>query len=213
MIGSHNTYTYLKSTNWVYNNCKKWWKCQEKTIQEQYDFGVRFFDIRVYRDGNLWRACHGKVNLKKTWKSLEDICIEMEKNFPEAIYRIVLEKGDAYEFINETEFKDHTLLTDKYPNLWRIDSKEREYWKGYYANNNYKLFDRLYKFACVNVWEEPAHELHGFLTCKNFYKMDLRKEAKKINSKLDFFNDPDKLKEMIEDKSTLYFLDYCTNEY
>ncbi len=60
-ISSHNTMTYLTP--------KKWWmkifsfvaKCQDKTLQEQYDLGVRTFDIRVtYVDGILHFA-HGLI--------------------------------------------------------------------------------------------------------------------------------------------------------
>lgn len=49
-LGSHNTMTYLKP--------KKWWlypfrfiaRCQSKTIEEQYNLGIRMFDIRVSFD-------------------------------------------------------------------------------------------------------------------------------------------------------------------
>ena len=103
MIGSHDTFTYEKSTSWINNNCKKWWKTQNKDIFEQYKFGVRFFDIRVYRDNCCWRTCHGKVNLRTTFNTLEDICKWMNINFPEAIYRIVLEKGDTTDFLNQSK--------------------------------------------------------------------------------------------------------------
>lgn len=209
MIGSHDSFTCEKSTSFIYNNGKRWWKTQEKSIQEQYNFGIRFFDIRIYRDNNKWRTCHGKVNLKTTFNCIDEICQWMASNCPKAIYRIVLEKGDTDEFIKQAE---HCLLI-KYPNLWRMDIKESGKWLGEVLNNNQKLYDRGYKFALVNVWDPPAYELHGFITSSNFYKIDLRKEAKKINSNLEFFKDKEKLKAMIESKEELYFLDYCTNEY
>ena len=46
MIGSHNSFTYLKSTNSVINAVSAFWRCQVKSIQEQYKAGVRFFDSR-----------------------------------------------------------------------------------------------------------------------------------------------------------------------
>ena len=207
MIGSHDTFTYEKSTSWINNNCKKWWKTQSKDIFEQYKFGIRFFDIRVYRDNCCWRTCHGKVNLRTTFNTLEDICKWMDINFPEAIYRIVLEKGDTTDFLNQSK------NFNKYKNLWRVDIKDSEKWMGEIFNNNKSLFDRGYKFALVNTWTYPAHELHGSININNFYKIDLRKEAKKINSNLEFFKNTSKLKEMINSKDELYFLDYCTNSY
>lgn len=206
MIGSHNTYTYLKSTFWVYNIVKKYWKCQGKTIEEQYKFGVRFFDIRIFRDGSKWRACHGMSNFKKTWTSVQEICYDMKFNYPEAIYRIVLEKGCDSKLYNEI---DKTLLHDIYPNLWRIDIKASGKWMGTVYNNNEGLFDSGYKFAKVNTWELPSHELRGNAGLTK----DLRKEAKKINGGLSFFKDKKELKKMIKSKDELYLIDYCTNEY
>lgn len=65
----------------------------------------------------------------------------------------------------------------------------------------------------VNTWISPSHELHGYINSVKDYRVDLKKEAKKINPQLDFFNDPEKLKEMLESKEELYFLDYATNEF
>lgn len=211
MIGSHDTFTYLKPCNPIFNLGKRWWKTQCKTIEEQYAFGVRFFDIRVCRDGNKWRLCHGIVNLKMTFSTIKDICSFMDMKCLAAIYRIVLEKGkydDVMRFIKES-----SGLCSKYPNLWRVDIKSSKVWMGEVCNNNELLFNMGYKFALVNTWEEPAHELHGFVTASNFYKVNLRKEAMKINGSLTFFDNKVSLKEMIDDKVNLYFLDYCTNEY
>lgn len=209
MIGSHDSFTFEKSTSWIYNKGKRWWKTQGKNIEEQYAFGIRLFDIRVYRDGAKWRTCHGKVNLRTTFNALEEICLWMESHCPDAIYRIVLEKGDASEFLKQA----NPILPLKYPNLWRVDIKDSGKWSGEVRNNNQALYERGYKFALVDVWTPPAHELHGFLTSKNFYKMDLRKEAMRINGGLEFFKDREKLKAMLESKDELYFLDYCTGEY
>lgn len=211
MIGSHNSFTYLPSTSWLYNKFPKYWRTQCDTISEQYEFGIRFFDIRVCWNHNKWQVCHGVVNLEVSFKSLEEICKYMEDNAPEAIYRIVLEKGD---FADRVIFIEEAVdLCNKFDNLWRIDIKSYKIWNGYICNNDPKLFDRGYKFALVNTWEAPAHELRGYVTWKTFYKDNLKEEAKSINKNLDFFNDNTKLKEMLESKDELYFLDYCTNQY
>ena len=64
MIGSHNTYTYLKSDTDIYNHNTKFWRCQDCNISKQYQMGVRYFDIRVFRTKNEygkdgWHAAHG----------------------------------------------------------------------------------------------------------------------------------------------------------
>lgn len=211
MIGSHDTFTYLKPCSSIYKLCSRWWKTQCKSIDEQYAFGVRLFDIRVCRDGNYWRLCHGIVNLRMTFLRIKDICNIMKWEYPDAIYRIVLEKvdnTDAKKFIDESRG-----LCNKFPNLWRVDIKSSKNWLGAVDNNNQNLYNRGYKFALVNVWSPPAYELHGFVTTSNFYKINLRKEAMKINKSLPFFNDKASLQKMIKDKKHLYFLDYCTNKY
>ena len=55
MIGSHNSFTYLKSTNSVINAVSAFWRCQVKSIQEQYKAGVRFFDVRVKGEDNEYK--------------------------------------------------------------------------------------------------------------------------------------------------------------
>lgn len=201
------------------NNCKKWWKCQCRTIGEQYAFGIRMFDIRVYRDGGKWRVCHGKVNLKMTFDTLRDICWYMTKTCPGAIYRLVLEKGDASAFYDDVGEPGNTLC-DRYPKLWRIDIKESGEWDGAVANNNQRLYNDGYKFALVNTWELPAHEPHVNISLGNCLKTDIRKESRKTNSQLPFFQSDSKmfadnsaLFDMLTSKEELWLLDYCTNEY
>lgn len=213
MIGSHDSMTYCKSTSWIYNNCKKYWKTQCKTLEQQYEFGIRFFDLRVYRDDNVWKFAHGIANLKAPkFPSLKAICEHMQFKYPEAIYRIVLEKGEAKD--RELFCSEASNLCDEYDNLWRVDIKSYKKWDGYICNNNQKLFNRGYKFAFVNPWEKPANELHGGINgFSDLFYTDLRKDAKKINSTFTFFEDKELLKKMLESKDELYFLDYCTNEY
>lgn len=152
---------------------------------------------------------HGIVNLESPFGQLAELCHCMELYFPEAIYRIVLERSNR---TGEMRFLQQSHgLCELYPNLWRIDIKADKYWLGKYGNNNQALYDRGYKFALVNTWEKPAYELHGKVTKDNWYKVSLKKEAKRINGGLDFFMDKEKLKQMMGSKDELYFLDFCTN--
>ena len=63
MLGSHNTFTYGKirnkwnPVNWILNI---WSKCQSISEVEQYEKGVRFFDIRFRPDEKYIR--HGLVS-------------------------------------------------------------------------------------------------------------------------------------------------------
>lgn len=201
MIGSHDTFTYLSPKHKKYNVFKRWWKTQELDIEAQYMRGVRLFDIRVRQYKNLWQVCHGLVDLDKAFHRLDDICAFMEYKFPDALYRIVLERGPEERFLKEAEELCHL-----YPNLWRVDIKSSGNWLGAVVNNNQSLYDRDYKFALNNTWEEPAQELHGFVTRKNWWKINLKKEAGKINSSI--FNSDKEWGEAVKDREHLYFLDY-----
>lgn len=213
MIGSHDTFTYLKPTNPICNLFKRWWKCQCRTIDEQYEFGIKFFDIRVVWHRNRWYFAHGLVTLNFNYlkfKTLYQLCGYIEYWYPKAIYRLVLERGSEKV---EKKFTKEVKLLHGFKNLWRVDIKSHKTWNGEIYNQNEAFLKLGYKFAKVNTWEAPAYELHGCISKDNWNKVRLKKEAKNINSNLDFFKDSNKLEEMKNSKDELYFLDYCTNQY
>lgn len=230
MIGSHDSYTFEKPILSIYKATSKLWKTQCKTIDEQYAYGVRMFDIRVARTLNgKWVACHGVCDFHKHWDKLEDICKEYKAKYPDAIYRIVLERGTRYA---EKKFKKQAKgLCAQYPNLWRIDIKRTKNWLGSVDNNNQELYDAGYKFALGNTWDPPAYEIHGTLSFKNLFKCNLKDAAKSINSARVFTTEAQTASEPVAmakssvpiitdlysgiktSKDILYFIDYCTNEY
>ena len=203
MIGSHDTFTYLNPCFPGFKLFNKIWKTQEISIEDQYNLGVKFFDIRVVQSwlSDYWIPAHGVCNLCGIkWESLRDICYYMSYSFPDAIYRIVLEREDSSDIDNI--FKaESTGLCKEFPNLWRIDIKSSKKWLGEVENNNTSLYTRGYKFAKSNTWEGDSHELHGYLNKSNWWKMDFKKEAKKICSDLSGKID-------LSRKDELYFLDY-----
>ena len=73
MIGSHNTLSYLPPKNLWGKITRLWNKCQDKTIEEQFNRGVDYFDIRInfYSDNN-WHFVHNRVDYgiidKTIWK-------------------------------------------------------------------------------------------------------------------------------------------------
>lgn len=61
MLGSHNSFSYLTPTKWWMKLLTPWAKCQNKTIAEQYNAGVRYFDVHVAFNKN------GSVRLVHNW--------------------------------------------------------------------------------------------------------------------------------------------------
>ena len=49
-LGTHNSMTYLKPTGLVQIIAWNTGKCQNLSLKEQYEFGVRFFDLRIRFD-------------------------------------------------------------------------------------------------------------------------------------------------------------------
>lgn len=102
MIGSHNSMTYLPPKHRFWRLFTPFWRCQNKTIKEQIDAGVEFFDLRVVWDRKLhcWQFAHGLVRFgwKKgdgLSKSLNTILTLLEAHG--CLYRIVLERGSEYD--------------------------------------------------------------------------------------------------------------------
>lgn len=223
MIGSHNTFTFLPAKKQIFNQFSRYWKCQCANLQEQLRFGVRILDLRLRYVGmgdesGLYIACHGIVDLDSIaplwyWVYFVNNCRKIYANTADVLLRIVLERGsrlDKERFIEEAK----KVMKETGCFVWRFDIRSRGDWKGLEeCNNNDYYYDKGYKFAKGTTWGAPAHELHGYVSVKNWYKVSLKDEAKRINAALPFFQDNDKLQEMIEDKTTLYFLDYATNQY
>lgn len=63
MIGSHNTLSYLPPKNLWGKITRPWNKCQDKTIEEQVNAGIDYFDIRInFYNDNEWHFVHNKVD-------------------------------------------------------------------------------------------------------------------------------------------------------
>lgn len=89
MLGSHNSFSYLTPTKWWMKLFTPWAKCQNKTITEQYNAGVRYFDVRIaFNKNGSVRLVHNRVEypsseLFETLKTLN--------NKPDVYLRILLD--------------------------------------------------------------------------------------------------------------------------
>lgn len=99
-IATHDSATGEKSKNWLHALGKVFAQTQTKSIREQYEVGVRYFDIRVDKDLTL---CHG---LWKANKDFTDLLIEMKEYVTEEVYmRVIIERKyptDGIERIQKT---------------------------------------------------------------------------------------------------------------
>lgn len=219
MIGAHDTFTYLNAEDLAINIFKPFWKCQQYDPATLYNkYGVRFFDIRVCRNktaslagiiGKLfkkkkftWATAHGLAEFKQNFNTIEDVFKYMKKNFPEAQYRLVLErcsKDEKNEFckqVNSWIANNGAKLTSaNYKCSW-IGIKKP--WSQMYINNN--LYPRNVKDYCCRLfnWNTEASLAENIRNFKADYTIETW--AKRNNPKLTKIekNDP----------NTLHFMDY-----
>lgn len=64
ILGSHNSWSFLPVRRWWMKPIAFMAKCQSVDIQEQYELGVRCFDLRVRFDGNILTLVHGIVEYR-----------------------------------------------------------------------------------------------------------------------------------------------------
>lgn len=61
MIGSHNSLSYLPIQGWR-KILTPWTECQSLTLEEQYEKGVRYFDLRIRKvKDEGWWYCHNNA--------------------------------------------------------------------------------------------------------------------------------------------------------
>lgn len=201
MIGTHDSFTYLNTGNIFIDIFNMFWRCQVKTLDEQYELGVRVFDIRVIaveKDGIVcWEVGHGIARVRQYFVNLEDICVYFKKNYPGSFVRIMLEKNGNDLGIRASFEKEAIEAIQKYADMiWTIYVKNP--WICMYSNKKFKEV----KDTCCHLFN--WHIDKDLLTnIKNFEfsSGSIKGWAKKHN--------PSKItKEMIDDPNILYFMDY-----
>lgn len=126
-LASHNSMTYLKPKKWYMYPFRFIAKCQSKTIEEQYGYGVRFFDIRIAFDENDEPEFrHGLVSFKSDfWKVFKYLNTK-----DDVIVKVLAEKDHPY-YLTTCAY-----LERKYPNIKFCGGHRKEDWKKMYTFKN-----------------------------------------------------------------------------
>lgn len=154
-LGSHNSLTYVKP-QWYMRMFSWIGKCQSKTIKEQYELGVRYFDIRVKYNGNGDPISgHGLLTYNI---NILDVLTEIN-TFGDCIVRIILEndKNNGVELFKldvqlwNKIFSKTTFVGGAIKGTWEVlvslskwVSVEENYWQ---FNKNGKWFPYPEKYA------------------------------------------------------------------
>lgn len=186
MIGSHDSFTYMTARNPLVNVFKGLWRTQSKSIETQYKSGVRFFDIRLFRDGNEWRAAHGVAEFGMTYKSLSEAAKDFVKMFPCCRFQIWMEKGTDEDW--ELFRKEADVIIGHYK--WALTQVVRK--------NPETVYHR-----CENYPKVVDYSFRDW-TWKNI----LRGLRSSPIRQWAIFHNPVITEEQRADRNTIYFMDY-----
>ena len=143
ILGSHNTMTYLRPSNWwLWLGHKIVAQCQNKSVEAQFAQGVRCFDLRVYYDKKMGKFffSHGMICYDKRYdihSVIKTINALAHKCKSKVYIRLILEHcpNDYYsiKFISLCKY----LVSRKYKYIEFIGGNRKGDWKKLYdfANN------------------------------------------------------------------------------
>ena len=126
ILASHNSLSYAEPTKWWLKLINFTSRCQDMNIKEQFNYGIRLFDIRVdlldLKDPMNWdyaRASHGVVTYNVFVNDALIYLNEVAEKYNETVYVFLSVENLKYEseeYINNfTEF--FYFMKSRYPNL------------------------------------------------------------------------------------------------
>lgn len=142
ILGSHNSLSFCKPV-WYMIPFRFLAQCQNKTISEQYDLGVKMFDFRLKKSNNKWYIAHGIMkfcDISKLRQTLSYLDTLQDKIY----VRFVLEYNSAPKNAESltNEFTDLVEgLMDVYSNLHLTEVRTKWDWKALYKDSKFTMED------------------------------------------------------------------------
>lgn len=144
ILGSHNSWSYLKPKKWWMKIFRFMAQCQDLDIVSQYNEGVRCFDLRIRFEGENVVVAHGKVVYDITGQQLHSI-LEWLNSKDNVKIRILHEIREKKQYTPENlqRFRNFCYLCETlYPKL--------KFWCG----RNLVNYNIDYPFAYMPTCEE-----------------------------------------------------------
>ena len=164
MVGTHNSMTYLRAVSPLWEAISCWWRCQDKTLDEQIAAGVRWFDIRIaYNNkpgGPLWKFAHGGADLEYAdGPGLRDVLERVEECG--GLVRVMLEKGDEEAEQLFAEYFNEASTTKRWPCITGAVIKKG--WRVLWSKGEPQLVDRSYvPYKRDTAWWKQLKGIVGF---------------------------------------------------
>lgn len=130
IIGTHNSMTYLRPKQWWGYLFIPFWRCQNKTIREQWDAGVRCFDLRItFEKYGKPVFAHGIVKLKgDVYNTIYNIRHLSNIKNEQVYVRLVCECKSDNENIAAL-FKTLCFRIDKFTKAIPFEGRRKGDWK------------------------------------------------------------------------------------
>lgn len=123
-IATHNSSTGERGCGLLSWLVTPFSRCQNKTLTEQYDVGVRYFDIRIRKTKRGWVSAHG---LWESEKTIHELLQELNDHAKEECFISLCYEGTGcYEdinFIDDLEIKYNKITVTYYAikkPYWRV---------------------------------------------------------------------------------------------
>lgn len=124
-LGSHNSLSYLKPRQWWLRPFAWVGRCQSLTIPEQWNHGVRYFDIRIRFKVDKVISGHGLIDYDvNMWDWLEYLNKRAESEKVKCVVRLMLETKGRND---DARFKCYVKVWKSfYPNLIFVGGLRKE---------------------------------------------------------------------------------------
>lgn len=87
------------------HNCLIFARCQNKSLREQLDAGIRYIDIRCRHIKDTFQLHHAQINLNMNFSEVQDICLDfLNQNSSETIVMMISSEYKAKD--NQRSFED-----------------------------------------------------------------------------------------------------------
>jgi len=138
LIGSHNSWSYLNPKQWYFRPFAWMAKCQSLTIREQYEKGIRFFDLRVRLNwAGVVKPVHGLTEYKGyiiddlLWLNMHKGCtvrilLDM-RNLTWTMNKVDRAKEQAKQIVRFKDFIEHAQQS--LPNVNIVDCYTMPGWE------------------------------------------------------------------------------------
>ena len=151
--GSHNSMSYLKPLNRLYRLFRFLYKCQGKSIEKQYESGVRLFDIHIYKNDRD-KGCFKYGNVIYNAFSFYEPFNFLNK-MKDCYVNLVLE-----ETVNDSKKEGIKETENKF--IWYCNSLQMMYPNIKFIGG-YREFDKRILYEFKNGLEENEYILMDFV--------------------------------------------------